>query len=262
MDVGGLAIGAGDVGGICIGVLADAWVIRACPMRRRSMAIIFESFARVHPEYRVPLVSLLALGCVAVPFCFLVAGGRDRGAGGDSHCAAVSGAGDGTRSCCVFGSRNCRGRSACGCIRCLRCWQRRFLFILISRKNFLTRDSLCGGHSGRGLGDLYSPRMARREWPFRAVVGRWSLVVRRFRCATRMDRKRPAINGQRQIYGGNDQNAGGCPDGGEAFDFRLGASGRAAVSLALDCLRHFLYRHLDAERGGGVDDDADDPVSR
>ena len=31
----------------------------------------FRVFARVHPKYRVPHVSLLALGCVAVPFCFL-----------------------------------------------------------------------------------------------------------------------------------------------------------------------------------------------
>src|SRR5271169_2625359 len=31
----------------------------------------FKAFARVHPKYRVPHISLLALGCVAVPFCFL-----------------------------------------------------------------------------------------------------------------------------------------------------------------------------------------------
>jgi APA family basic amino acid/polyamine antiporter len=31
----------------------------------------FHVFARVHPKYRVPHISLLALGCVALPFCFL-----------------------------------------------------------------------------------------------------------------------------------------------------------------------------------------------
>src|SRR5450631_1715471 len=31
----------------------------------------FRVFARVHPKYRVPHISLLALGCVAIPFCFL-----------------------------------------------------------------------------------------------------------------------------------------------------------------------------------------------
>src|ERR1035441_7410403 len=31
----------------------------------------FRIFARVHPKYRVPHISLLALGCVAIPFCFL-----------------------------------------------------------------------------------------------------------------------------------------------------------------------------------------------
>jgi len=31
----------------------------------------FRVFARVHPEHRFPYVSLVALGCVAIPFCFL-----------------------------------------------------------------------------------------------------------------------------------------------------------------------------------------------
>jgi basic amino acid/polyamine antiporter, APA family len=31
----------------------------------------FRVFARVHPQHRFPYVSLVALGCVAVPFCFL-----------------------------------------------------------------------------------------------------------------------------------------------------------------------------------------------
>jgi len=31
----------------------------------------FRAFARVHPRHRLPYVSLLALGCMAVPFCFL-----------------------------------------------------------------------------------------------------------------------------------------------------------------------------------------------
>jgi amino acid transporter len=30
----------------------------------------FRAFGRVHPKYRFPYVSLLALGCVALPFCF------------------------------------------------------------------------------------------------------------------------------------------------------------------------------------------------
>ena len=31
----------------------------------------FRVFARVHPQHRFPYVSLVALGCVAIPFCFL-----------------------------------------------------------------------------------------------------------------------------------------------------------------------------------------------
>ncbi len=31
----------------------------------------FRIFARVHPKYHLPHISLLALGCVAIPFCFL-----------------------------------------------------------------------------------------------------------------------------------------------------------------------------------------------
>ena len=31
----------------------------------------FRIFARVHPRYHLPHISLLALGCVAIPFCFL-----------------------------------------------------------------------------------------------------------------------------------------------------------------------------------------------
>src|SRR5271156_2694226 len=72
-------------------------------------------------------------------------------------------------------------------------------------------------------------------------------------------RGRPALD--EQSNGGNDQNAGGRPDDGEAFDFALGSAWRAAVSLALDCIGHFLYRHLDAERRRRVADDADDPES-
>src|SRR5260370_6928308 len=32
----------------------------------------FRAFAKVHPEYRFPYVSLLSLGVVAAPFCFLL----------------------------------------------------------------------------------------------------------------------------------------------------------------------------------------------
>src|SRR5580658_1960645 len=72
-------------------------------------------------------------------------------------------------------------------------------------------------------------------------------------------RRRPPLH--EPIHGGNDQNAGGGTDGGEAFDFALGAAWRTAVSLAMDCIGHFLYRHLDAERRRRLADDADDPES-
>ena len=44
---------------------------RACLMPRRSTAITFAPSPRVDPEQRFPTVSLLALGGVAMLFCFL-----------------------------------------------------------------------------------------------------------------------------------------------------------------------------------------------
>ena len=52
----------------------------------------FRAFARVHPRYQFPYVSLLALAGVAALFCFSAAGGFDCGAGGDSDPPAISGA--------------------------------------------------------------------------------------------------------------------------------------------------------------------------
>ena len=136
-------------------------------MPRRSMATIFECSPACIPRHHVPHVSLAGPGVRGRAVLLFVVGGRHRGAGGDPHSAAISGAGDWTRWCCAFSSRSCRGRSACGSTRCLQLLASSgFLFILISRKHFLQRDTLCRGDPGHGAGDLYGPRLA---WPGVAI---------------------------------------------------------------------------------------------
>ncbi len=54
----------------------------------------FRAFAKVHPVYRFPYVSLVALGVVAAVVLLSTAEGRDRGSGRHSPCLAVSGTGD------------------------------------------------------------------------------------------------------------------------------------------------------------------------
>src|SRR6266853_6759112 len=62
----------------------------------------------------------------------------------------------------------------------------------------------------------------------------------------------------RKQNGGNYQHSGSGADRGKALGFPLGAVRGAAISIALDCFGHFLYRHVDAERRRRLVDDADD----
>ena len=129
-------------------------------MPRRSTATTFACLPACTRGYRVPHVSLLALGCVAVPFCFLSLA--------DVIAALVV-----IRILLQFLVQ------AIGAIvlrieqpelpRPFRMWfyplpallaSAGFLFILISRKHFLKRDTLCRGDPGHGAGDLYGPRLA------------------------------------------------------------------------------------------------------
>ena len=128
----------------------------------------FRVFARVHPRHRVPHVSLLALGCVAVPFCFLSLA--------DVIAALVV-----IRILLQFLVQ------AIGAIvlriqqpdlpRPFRMWfyplpavlaSAGFLFILISRKHFLKEIRYAAVILAMGLA-IYMVRAWRgREWPFAA----------------------------------------------------------------------------------------------
>ena len=80
----------------------------------------FAVFGKLHPKYRFPYVSLLVMGAVATAFCVLATCGRDRGAGGDSHSAAIFAATGGPADLAQTKSGNVRGRFGCGSIRCRR----------------------------------------------------------------------------------------------------------------------------------------------
>ena len=126
----------------------------------------FRVFARVHPEHRFPHVSLIALGCVAIPFCFLSLG--------DVIAALVV-----IRILLQFliqalGSIVLRIRRP-DLPRPFRMWlyplpallaSAGFLFILISRKNFLKEVRYATVIIAVGLA-IYLIRAWRgREWPF------------------------------------------------------------------------------------------------
>src|SRR5208337_4261880 len=70
---------------------------------------------------------------------------------------------------------------------------------------------------------------------------------------------RPALH--EQNHGGNDQDAGGGTECAKTLGFGVGAIGRAAISIALDCIGDFLHRHMDAECGRWLADDANDNES-
>ena len=130
----------------------------------------FRIFARVHPKYRVPHISLLALGCVAVPFCFLSLA--------DVIAALVV-----IRILLQFlvqavGSIVLRIRQP-ELPRPFRMWlyplpallaSAGFLFILISRKNFLREIRYAAVILAVGL-TIYMVRSWRtQEWPFARAV--------------------------------------------------------------------------------------------
>ena len=130
----------------------------------------FRIFARVHPKYRVPHISLLALGCVAVPFCFLSLA--------DVIAALVV-----IRILLQFlvqavGSIVLRIRQP-ELPRPFRMWlyplpallaSAGFLFILISRKNFLREIRYAAVILAVGL-TIYMVRSWRtQEWPFARSV--------------------------------------------------------------------------------------------
>ena len=95
----------------------------------------FRAFAKVHPVYRFPHVSLLALGVVAAAFCFLRLQGRDRRPGGNSPHPPISGAGGWGDRVANNAAGGLHVRFACGSILCRRYWRLRdfFLFFSIAR---------------------------------------------------------------------------------------------------------------------------------
>ncbi len=126
----------------------------------------FRVFARVHPEHRFPHVSLIALGCVAIPFCFLSLG--------DVIAALVV-----IRILLQFlvqamGSIVLRIRRP-DLPRPFRMWlyplpallaSAGFLFILISRKNFLKEIRYAAVILTLGLVIYLIRAWHGREWPF------------------------------------------------------------------------------------------------
>ena len=63
--------GAGDCDGVCVGVFADAGIFAGSLCGGAGWKLFSGVCAKVHPVYRFPYVSLLALGVVAAAFCFL-----------------------------------------------------------------------------------------------------------------------------------------------------------------------------------------------
>ncbi len=60
------------------------------------------------------------------------------------------------------------------------------------------------------------------------------------------------------FYGRNHSNPGHAANRGQAPGVGVGSTRGAALPLAVARLRHFVYRHVDAERRRGLADDADD----
>jgi APA family basic amino acid/polyamine antiporter len=126
----------------------------------------FRVFAKVHPQYRFPHVSLVTLGCVAIPFCFLSLG--------DVIAALVV-----IRILLQFflqatGSIVLRIRRP-DLPRPFRMWlyplpallaSAGFVFILISRKNFLKEIRYAVVILALGLVVYLIRAWGSREWPF------------------------------------------------------------------------------------------------
>ena len=198
----------------------------------------FQAFARVHPQHRFPYVSLLALGGVAVLFCFFSLA--------DVIAALVV-----IRITLQFLVQ------AIGVIvlrirrpdlpRPFRMWlyplpallaSIGFIFVLVSRTNSLKQVRYALVILITGIAIYLVRAWRNQEWPF----GSSPVVGGRDREPLTMTEaiKTPApasLSPQRANFG-------------------LGSAARAALPLALDRRRHFLHRNLDAERGRGLADDA------
>src|SRR5437667_4857490 len=198
----------------------------------------FRAFARVHPQHRFPYVSLLALGGVALLFCFFSLA--------DVIAALVV-----IRILLQFLVQ------AIGVIvlrihrpdlpRPFRMWlyplpaliaSYGFVFILISRKDFVKEIRYAAVILIAGLLIYFIRAWRNRDWPFGQTV--------------------PAAVSEvpTNSYGCRSKNTDDGELASKADGFSLGADARAIISIAMDCRRHFLHRDMDAERWRGLANDA------